>query len=134
AKMKKQLKGDRNMLRSMYSGISGMKGFQTKLDVVGNNIANVNTAGYKKGRVTFQDLMSQTTSGAQGATEGRGGINPVQVGTGSSVASIDNVHTQGFKETTDRPLDVMIEGDGYFTLELPNGGEAYTRAGNFSIY
>lgn len=131
--MKIQLKGDRIMLRSMYSGISGMKGFQTKLDVVGNNIANVNTAGYKKGRVTFQDLMSQTTSGAQGAAGGRGGINPVQVGTGSSLASIDNVHTQGFKETTDRPLDVMIEGDGYFTLELPNGGEAYTRAGNFSL-
>jgi len=71
------LKGDKTMLRSMYSGISGMKNFQTKLDVVGNNIANVNTAGFKKGRITFQDLMSQTSSPAQGSENERGGINAV---------------------------------------------------------
>lgn len=121
------------MLRSMYSGISGMKGFQTKLDVVGNNIANVNTSGYKKGRITFQDLMSQTSSPAQGSGGNRGGINPTQVGTGSAIGSIDNIHTQGFRQTTDRTLDVMIEGDGFFTLEMPDGSEAYTRAGNFSL-
>lgn len=121
------------MLRSMYSGISGMKGFQTKLDVVGNNIANVNTSGYKKGRITFQDLMSQTSSPAQGSGGNRGGINPIQVGTGSTIGSIDNIHTQGFRQTTDRTLDVMIEGDGFFTLEMPDGSEAYTRAGNFSL-
>src|SRR5690625_3446149 len=90
------------MLRSMYSGISGMRGFQTKLDVVGNNIANVNTAGFKKGRVTFQDMMSQTTRGAQAATGNRGGVNPMQVGLGSQIGSIDNIHTQGFRQTTDK--------------------------------
>src|SRR5690625_6338985 len=70
------------MLRSMYAGISGMKNFQTKLDVIGNNISNVGTAGFKKGRVTFQDMMSQTTSGAQAATATRGGVNPAQIGLG----------------------------------------------------
>src|SRR5690625_5659169 len=100
------------MLRSMYSGISGMKNSQTKLDVVGNNIANVNTAGFKKGRITFQDLMSQTSSPAQGAGNGRGGINAVQVGTGAQIGSIDNVHTQGFLQNTERPLDLMVDEIG----------------------
>lgn len=121
------------MLRSMYSGISGMKNFQTKLDVVGNNIANVNTAGFKKGRVTFQDLMAQTSTPAQGSDDNHGGVNGIQVGTGSQIGSIDNVHTQGFKQNTERPLDAMLEGDGFFTLELPDESEAYTRAGNFYL-
>ena|SRR5699024_1638597 len=121
------------MLRSMYSGISGMKNFQTKLDVIGNNIANVNTTGFKKGRITFQDLMSQTSSPAQGSGDGRGGINPIQVGTGTTISSIDNVHTQGFRQNTERPLDLMIEGDGFFVLEMPDGSDAYTRAGNFYL-
>jgi len=121
------------MLRSMYSGISGMKNFQTKLDVVGNNIANVNTAGFKKGRITFQDLMSQTSSPAQGAGNGRGGINAVQVGTGAQIGSIDNVHTQGFLQNTERPLDLMIDGDGFFVLERPGEPAAYTRSGNFYL-
>ncbi|HLR07933.1 MAG TPA: flagellar basal body rod protein FlgG [Bacillota bacterium] len=122
------------MLRSMYAGISGMKGFQTKLDVVGNNIANVNTPGFKKGRVTFQDLLSQTTSGASGPTDDRGGINPKQVGLGSQLGSIDNIHTQGFRQTTDNPLDLQLEGDGMFVLGNRDGGEhMYTRAGNFYL-
>src|SRR5690625_515457 len=104
------------MLRSMYAGISGMKNFQTKLDVIGNNIANVNTSGFKKGRVTFQDMMSQTTSGAQGPTATRGGVNPYQVGLGSQLGSIDNIHTQGFQQTTNRPLDLALEGDGMFVV------------------
>jgi|SRR5690625_3330021 len=120
------------MLRSMYAGISGMKNFQTKLDVIGNNIANVNTAGFKKGRVTFQDMMSQTTSGAQGSTDTRGGINPIQVGLGSQLGSIDNVHTQGFSETTNIPLDLQLEGDGMFVLQADNASY-YTRAGNFYL-
>ncbi|MUV39957.1 Flagellar hook protein FlgE [Lentibacillus sp. JNUCC-1] len=122
------------MLRSMYSGISGMKGFQTKLDVIGNNIANVNTVGFKKGRVTFQDLLSQTTSGASGPADGgtRGGINPKQVGLGSKLGSIDNLHTQGFSQTTNNPLDLQLEGDGMFVLDTGNG-TAYTRAGNFYL-
>ncbi|MFD2628391.1 flagellar hook-basal body complex protein [Oceanobacillus kapialis] len=120
------------MLRSMYAGISGMKGFQTKLDVIGNNIANVNTSGFKKGRVTFQDMMSQTTAGAQGATEARGGVNPSQVGLGSQLGTIDNIHTQGFRQTTNSPLDFALEGDGMFVVQ--NGDQtAYTRAGNFYL-
>lgn len=121
------------MLRSMYAGISGMKNFQTKLDVIGNNIANVNTSGFKKGRATFQDMMSQTTSGAQGAIGNRGGTNPVQVGTGSQLGTIDNIHTQGFRQTSESPLDLMLEGDGMFVLDMGDGTNGYTRAGNFSL-
>jgi flagellar hook protein FlgE len=120
------------MLRSMYSGISGLKNFQTKLDVIGNNIANVNTYGFKKGRVTFKDTMSQTVSGASGATPEKGGTNAIQVGLGSSLASIDNIDTQGSAQTTNRTLDFSIEGDGYFIVK--NGTESfYTRAGNFYL-
>src|SRR5699024_12701617 len=100
------------MLRSMYAGISGMKGFQTKLDVVGNNIANVNTPGFKKGRVTFQDLLSQPTSGASGPTDDRDGINPKQVGLGSQLGSIETTHTPGFPQTIDNPVDLQLERDG----------------------
>src|SRR5690625_362642 len=120
------------MLRSMYAGISGMNNFQTKLDVIGNNISNVNTAGFKKGRVTFQDMMSQTTTGAQAATDTRGGVNPAQVGLGSQLGSIDNIHTQGFRETTDNPLDLALEGDGMFVVQ-DGDFTAYTRAGNFYL-
>ena len=122
------------MLRSMYSGISGMKNFQTKLDVIGNNIANVNTSGFKKGRVTFQDMMVQTTRPTQPATATRGGINAAQVGLGSQLGSIDNIHTQGFRQTTNNPLDFAIEGDGMFVLEGGNTDEQFfTRAGNFYL-
>jgi len=120
------------MLRSMYAGISGMKGFQTKLDVIGNNIANVNTSGFKKGRVTFQDMMSQTTNGAQGPTDTRGGTNPAQVGLGSQLGTIDNIHTQGFRQTTENPLDLALEGDGMFVVEADDS-TYYTRAGNFYL-
>ncbi len=126
-------KGENKMLRSMYSGISGMKGFQTKLDVIGNNIANVNTTGFKKGRATFQDAMSQMSSAAQGPTPNRGGVNPKQVGTGAQLGTIDNIHTQGSKQTTDRTLDLQLEGDGMFVLDTGDGTKAYTRAGNFYL-
>lgn len=123
----------------MYAGISGMKGFQTKLDVIGNNIANVNTVGFKRGRVTFQDMMSQMTRGAQGATDTKGGINPQQVGLGSQTGSIDNIHTQGFRQTTGRMLDFALEGDGMFVVAsdigatLEESNVSYTRAGNFYL-
>ncbi|UTE71090.1 flagellar hook protein FlgE [Rossellomorea marisflavi] len=120
------------MLRSMYSGISGMKNFQTKLDVIGNNIANVNTFGYKKGRVTFQDLMSQTVSGASRATNDRGGQNAKQVGLGTSLATIDSIQTQGSLQTTARDLDVAISGDGFFVVKTGNN-TMYTRSGNFYL-
>jgi len=116
----------------MYSGIAGMKNFQTKLDVIGNNIANVNTAGFKKGRVTFQDMLSQTSQGAQGFTEARGGINAKQVGTGSQIGSIDNIHTQGFQQNTTNTLDMMVQGDGMFVIDR-DGESVFTRSGNFTL-
>ncbi|MFS0637484.1 flagellar basal body rod protein FlgG [Mesobacillus foraminis] len=121
------------MLRSMYSGISGMKNFQTKLDVIGNNIANVNTFGFKKGRTTFNDLMSQTIAGAT-APGANGGTNPKQVGLGSQIGTIDTVNTQGSLQTTGRPLDLGITGEGYFTVrDEATQSNYYTRAGNFYL-
>ncbi|MBU9720325.1 MULTISPECIES: flagellar hook protein FlgE [Bacillaceae] len=120
------------MLRAMYSGIGGMSNFQTKLDVIGNNIANVNTFGYKKGRVTFEDLVSQQLSGASTPTENRGGTNPMQMGLGSTLASIDTIQTQGSLQTTGRDLDIGITGDGFFIVN--DGNQTYyTRAGNFYL-
>ncbi len=120
------------MLRSMYSGVSGLRNFQTKLDVIGNNIANVNTYGFKKGRTTFKDLISQTTAGASAPNETVGGTNAKQIGLGSAVASIDTVTDQGSLQTTNRKLDLAISGDGYFAVT--RGEETlYTRAGNFYL-
>jgi flagellar hook protein FlgE len=127
------------MLRSLYDGISGMRAFQTKLDVVGNNIANVNTTGYKAGRVTFSDLLSQTMAGASAPTSplGLGGTNPRQVGLGVQVGSIDTLFTQGSAQVTNVPSDVAIQGNGLFVVS-PNAGSAtptyfYTRDGSFKI-
>ncbi|MED4904366.1 flagellar basal body rod protein FlgG [Parageobacillus thermoglucosidasius] len=130
------------MLRSMYSGISAMKNFQVKLDVIGNNIANVNTYGFKKGRTIFKDLVSQQIAGASGPTANRGGVNPKQVGLGMQLAAIDTVHTQGSTQPTGRPLDLAISGDGFFVLGEKNGSTPnpddltnllYTRSGNFYL-
>lgn len=124
------------MLRSMYSGVSGMRGFQTKLDVIGNNIANVNTVGFKSGRVMFKDIMSQTVSGVTAPTEGEsGGINAKQIGLGVSIGSIDTVHTGGSAMTTNNPLDLRIDGDGFFLVKLSADQEVpfLTRAGDFHL-
>ena len=126
----------------MYSGISGLKNFQTKLDVIGNNIANVNTYGFKKGRTIFKDLISQTTSGASGSTDTRGGVNAKQVGLGSQLSAIDTIHSGGSMQSTGNTLDLGISGDGFFIVADgvgvdPTTGEGdftnplYTRAGNF---
>lgn len=118
------------MLRSMYSGISGLRNFQTKLDVIGNNIANVNTYGFKKGRTVFKDLISQTVAGASAPGNARGGVNPKQVGLGSQIASIDTLHTGGSTQFTGNTLDLAVAGDGFF--QVMQGNETmYTRAGNF---
>ncbi|WP_158737698.1 flagellar basal body rod protein FlgG [Alteribacillus sp. YIM 98480] len=120
------------MLRSMYSGISGMKNFQQKLDVTGNNISNVNTFGFKKGRATFKDMVSQQIAGATGPGENRGGVNPRQVGLGTQLGTIDTVHTQGSLQNTNRELDLGISGDGFF--QVVDGDQTfYTRAGNFYL-
>lgn len=115
------------MLRSMYAGVSGMKGFQTKLDVIGNNIANVNTIGYKKSTINFQDLLSQNLSSS--------GANPMQVGLGSTTSAINVVHTPGSSMTTGVGTDLAIMGDGFFVVQspTPNGGQYLTRAGNFVV-
>lgn len=123
--------GNQTMLRSMYSGISGLKNFQTKLDVIGNNVANVNTYGFKKGRTTFSDQISQTIAGAT-APGTRGGVNAKQVGLGASLASIDTIATQGSMQNTGRTLDLAISGNGYF--QVTDGTNTYyTRAGNFYL-
>ncbi|RDE34435.1 flagellar basal-body rod protein FlgG [Parageobacillus thermoglucosidasius] len=126
------------MLRSMYSGINAMKNFQVKLDVIGNNIANVNTYGFKKGRTIFQDLISQTISGASAPSQGRGGTNPRQVGLGSQLAAIDTIHTTGSTQPTGRVLDLAISGDGFFQVAESADNTnftnvRYTRAGNFYL-
>ncbi|MCF6093831.1 flagellar basal-body rod protein FlgF [Microaerobacter geothermalis] len=123
------------MLRSLYAGISGMRGFQTKLDVIGNNIANVNTIGYKASRVMFSDILSQTISGISRPEEGvRGGVNPRQIGLGSSISSIDVLHTPGSFQTTNVETDLAIDGDGFFAVKASEDQEVpyLTRAGNFT--
>lgn len=121
------------MLRSLNAGVSGLKGFQTKLDVIGNNIANVNTVGFKKGRVVFEDIFSQTVKSATGPTGTTGGTNPIQVGLGSRVGSIDTLHTPGSPTTTNIGTDLYIDGDGFFIVQNGAGEQFLTRAGNFNV-
>ncbi|MDQ0227601.1 flagellar basal body rod protein FlgG [Bacillus sp. 7586-K] len=118
------------MLRSLYSGISGMKNFQTKLDVIGNNIANVNTYGFKKSRTTFSDLFSQQISGAAGATANSAGTNAKEVGLGSKLSSIDTIHTTGSTQMTNRNLDLALQGDGMFVVGTINNPGAVNMATN----
>lgn len=120
------------MLRSLMSGVSGARGHQTFLDVVGNNIANINTVGFKKSNVTFQDLLYQTHRGAMPPGEGRGGVNSVQVGLGVRVAAIETIHTQGNINFTGGNTDVAIQGEGYFVV-MDGNNRLYTRGGNFTI-
>lgn len=119
------------MIQAMYSGIAGLKAFKSSLDVIGNNIANVNTIAYKAGRVTFKEALSQTISGATSPSEGRGGTNPVQVGMGVTVGSIDPNMSGGSPQSTGRESDLMINGDGYFVLG-DGGKKVYTRDGGFA--
>ncbi|MBO0961805.1 flagellar hook-basal body complex protein [Neobacillus sp. MM2021_6] len=133
------------MLKSLYSGVSGMKGFQTKMDVIGNNIANVNTVGFKKSRVVFQDIISQNIKGATPPSDTRGGVNPMQIGLGSKISAIDNVHTPGSPMSTNIGSDLAIDGDAFFVLtpdapNLPGAGYSLenmptylTKAGNFGL-
>lgn len=120
------------MLRSLFSGVSGLRGHQTMMDVVGNNIANVNTTGFKQSSVTFQDLLSQTLAGAGAANENVGGTNPAQVGLGSRVSAITTNFSQGALQVTGKSTDVAIQGDGFFVAET-GGQRLYTRAGNLQF-
>ena len=124
------------MMRSMFSGVSGLRVHQTMMDVVGNNIANVNTVGFKSSTVIFQDTLSQMLRGASGGSTDSNavdaGTNPAQVGLGVNIGGIDLVLTQGASQLTGRSTDVAVQGDGFFIVK--NGGEElYTRAGSFTF-
>lgn len=120
------------MMRSLYSGVAGLQNHQVRMDVLGNNISNVNTTGFKKGRVNFQDLLYQQMSGAARPTEEVGGVNPKEVGLGMMIASIDTIHTQGSLQTTGVGTDLAIQGQGFFVLK--NGEKSFfTRAGAFGL-
>jgi len=120
------------MMRSLFSGVSGLQNHQTRMDVIGNNIANVNTTGFKRNRVNFQDIFYQQLQGAARPTETLGGINPKEIGLGMSVASIDTIHIQGILQTTAVPTDLAIQGMGFFIMD-DRGNELYTRAGTFAL-
>jgi flagellar hook protein FlgE len=120
------------MLRSMFSAISGLRAHQTKMDVTGNNIANVNTVGYKGSQTVFQDTLSQVIRAGGAPAADRGGTNPAQVGLGVKVAAVTTNWTQGATQSTGRSTDFMIEGDGFF---VTRGGteQLFTRAGSFDF-
>lgn len=123
------------MMRSMFSAVSGLRAHQTRMDVIGNNIANVNTVGFKGSRVTFQEVFSQTIKGAGSPQDGRGGTNPQQIGLGIDVSSMDTFHIRGAVERTDYNTDLMINGEGFFIVADDANflNHSYTRAGNFAI-
>lgn len=114
------------LLRALGSGVSGLKNFQTDLDVIGNNISNVDTTGFKTGRVNFENTFSQQMQGAST------NVNPTQVGLGSQVSSIDNIQTNGTVNQTDNPYDLAINGEGYFRV-TDGTNQYYTRAGDFKL-
>ena len=126
------------MMRSLYSGVSGLRTHQVRMDVIGANLANVNTVGFKCSRVTFRDVLYQTmaspaTPNDQGSGAARGGTNPSQIGLGVNVSSIDVLNTRAGPMLTDRPLDIYIDGEGYFMVLNASGIEYYTRVGDFAF-
>ena len=120
------------MLRSLFSGITGLRQHQTLMDVVSNNISNVNTAGFKSSSVVFEDTLSQMQRAAGAPSPGLGGVNPAQVGLGVQMGGISTNFGQGSAQTTGKSTDLMIQGDGFFVVKSGNS-EAYTRAGSFTF-
>ncbi|HTZ44242.1 MAG TPA: flagellar hook-basal body complex protein [Jatrophihabitans sp.] len=120
------------MLRSLFTGISGLRAHQQMLDVTSSNIANVNTAGYKGASTVFEDTLSQTIGGGGAATATNGGTNPTQIGLGVQLAGTSTNFAQGSSQYTGRGSDVLVNGDGFFVLSN-NGKQTYTRAGSFSL-
>jgi flagellar basal-body rod protein FlgG len=122
------------MIRALYSSAAGMQTQQTNLDVISNNLANVNTTGYKKTKAEFQDLLYQNTRGA-GADQGNGSLLPtgIQIGHGSQLVATSKVFTTGDFTRTDSKFDVAIQGDGFFEVTTPDGQQAFTRDGAFKI-
>ena len=122
------------MLKSLFSGVSGLQAHQIAMDVESNNIANVNTIGFKYSRANFSDLLAQTNQIATAPQGQLGGKNAVQVGLGSSVASVTRIHTQGSIQNSDKNTDVAIQGDGFYIVS-PDAGNTYkyTRSGDFKF-
>jgi len=120
------------MMRSLFSAVSGLKNHQTAMDVIGNNVANVNTTGYKSSRVIFQDIYSQTISAATAPTDTTGGMNAKQVGLGVSISTIGMNMTEGSTQSTSKSLDFAISGDGFFAVKT-GSGLSYTRNGAFTL-
>lgn len=120
------------MLQAMFSGVSGLQVHQTRLDVIGNNIANVNTIGFKAGRVTFEDQLSQTLRAAASPSDSAGGQNPAQVGLGTSLGAVDTLQTQGNLQTTGKSTDMALQGNGFF-LVARGKDVFYTRDGSFDL-
>ncbi|MBN2072705.1 MAG: flagellar hook protein FlgE [Actinobacteria bacterium] len=120
------------MMRSMFSGVSGLRIHQTMMDVIGNNIANINTIGYKSSTINFQSMLSQVLKGATTSGENTGGTNPMQIGLGSKMSSVDSNFAQGNLQSTGKVTDMAIQGEGFFILKSSDG-VFYTRAGNFSF-
>jgi len=120
------------MLRSLYAGVSGLRNNQVRMDVIGNNIANVNTVAFKAGRVTFKEGFAQLLQGASRPPGDQGGINPIQIGLGMQIGSIDQIFNQGNLETTGSNTDVAIQGDSFFVVRKGNQS-FYTRSGNFQV-
>ncbi|RTJ00198.1 flagellar hook protein FlgE [Campylobacter jejuni] len=122
------------MMRSLWSGVSGLQAHQVAMDVEGNNISNVNTTGFKYSRADFGTMFSQTVKIATAPTDGRGGQNPLQIGLGVSVSSTTRIHSQGSVQTTDKNTDVAINGDGFFMVSDDGGLTNYlTRSGDFKL-
>ncbi len=122
------------MIRALWTSASGMQAQQTNLDVISNNIANVNTTGFKSSRANFEDLIYQDIKdpGVLSSNESRVPTG-IQIGLGTKLSDVSKVFSQGSLIKTDRPLDIAIQGEGFFKIEIPGGGEAYTRAGNFQV-
>ena len=129
----RRLEKELNMLRSLYSAVSGMKSHQTRLDVIGNNIANVNTYGFKSSRSRFQDVFYQTLSSATAGSATKGGTNASQVGYGAQLGGIDLNMTRSAFQSTDNALDLAIAGEGFFQVMDADGNVYYTRAGVLNI-
>jgi len=120
------------MMRSMFAGVTGLRNHQTRMDVIGNNIANVNTLAFKKSPVSFADALNQTMRGASRPTDTRGGTNPMQIGLGMNIGTINTVFGQGSMQSTGKNTDLGIQGDGFFILS-DGGARYFTRAGAFDF-
>ena len=120
------------MMRSLFSGVSGLKSHQTRMDVIGNNISNINTIGFKSSRTTFADMLSQTSKGASSPTGTIGGTNPTQIGLGTAIASIDLIMNDGSPQNTGKNTDVALSGNGMFVLKRGDS-YYYSRDGAFEF-